>query len=178
MKGNNTENLQFPIGKYTPPKVITTDFIQYAIAQIEQLPAKIKRVVDQMSEDQFDNTYRPGAWTARQVLYHIGDSHLHSYVRFKWALTEDSPTIKAYDQDGWGGLFDSTGSSVNSSMKFIEVLHERWVSLLKGIDEPGWEKTFYHPQMERHIALKWNAGLYAWHGNHHLAHLEIIADNR
>ena len=175
MTDQQNDLLKFPIGKFQPPEVITQEFIQQSVKEIEALPARLREVVSKMSKAHHDQSYRPGSWNARQVLYHIGDSHLHSYIRFKWALTEDSPVIKAYEQNGWAELFDSVDSDMEDSLLFIEVLHKRWVKLLKSIPKEGWDKIFVHPEMKREISLKWTVALYAWHGNHHLGHLKIIA---
>ena len=167
---------KFPIGKYQPPETITQDFILQSIHEIALLPSKLEKVVSKMNTLHYDQPYRPGSWTVRQVLYHIGDSHLSSYVRFKWALTEENPIIKAYDQDGWGSTHDSINSDVEDSMEFITILHKRWSALLKGLSKREWDRTFTHPEMKRQMTLKWTAGLYAWHGNHHLAHMKIVLE--
>ena len=46
-----------------------------------------------LTDAQLDTPYRPGGWTVRQVVHHLADSHIHSYIRFKLALTEDEPTV-------------------------------------------------------------------------------------
>lgn len=174
MSDQQKDLLKFPIGKFQPPEIITPEFIQQSIEEIETLPSRLREVVSKMDKTHYNKSYRPGSWNTRQVLYHIGDSHLHSYVRFKWALTEENPVIKAYVQKGWAELFDSVDSDVEDSLLFIEVLHNRWVNLLKSIPDIGWDKIFVHPEMKREISLRWNVALYAWHGNHHLGHLKII----
>jgi hypothetical protein len=37
----------------------------------------------------------------------LADSHIHCYVRFKHALTLDTPTILDYDQDDWAEMPDA-----------------------------------------------------------------------
>ncbi len=67
----------------------------------------------------------------RQVVHHVPDSHLNSYVRFKLALTEDEPTIKPYAEDRWAELADTKGTPVEVSLTLLDSLHDRWVRLLR-----------------------------------------------
>ncbi len=46
-------------------------------------------------------------WRVRQIVHHLADSHVNSYIRFLWALTEEQPTIKPYDDGKWAALEDS-----------------------------------------------------------------------
>jgi len=172
------DNLKFPIGKYSPPENITENYVRQSIESIAALPEKIREAVAKMDEQQYDQSYRPGGWTIRQVVYHIGDSHLHSYIRFKWSLTEDTPLIKAYEQDGWAGTADSTGADMDLALDFIDVLHKRWVNLLNSIQPADWDRAFVHPEGDRTLSLKYTAGMYAWHGEHHLAHLQSVSGKR
>lgn len=168
-------NLQYPIGKFQCPQRITQEHISNWIHDIEELPAKIAKLVSGFTEEQLETSYRPGGWTARQVIHHIHDSHHHGYIRFKWALTEDKPVIKAYDEGRWAALFDTKSAPVYLSVDIIKALHVKWVYFLKGLSENDIEKKFIHPEGNVEISLAEDIGIYAWHGNHHLAHLQIIA---
>jgi hypothetical protein len=106
----------------------------------------------------------------RQVVHHVPDSHLNSYVRFRWALTEDEPTIKAYFEERWAELPDARTAPVEISLRLLECLHARWVGLLRSLDDAQWKRTFRHPELGL-ISLEKNSALYAWHGRHHVAHI-------
>ncbi len=121
-----------------------------------------------------DRPYRPGGWTARQVIHHVPDSHANAYVRFKWALTEDAPRIKAYDEAAWADLPDSR-APVSGSLDLLEALHARWVGLMRTMSPDDWARTFVHP-VSGEARLDRTAGMYAWHGRHHLAHLSLTMD--
>lgn len=170
------ENLKYPIGKYSPPESINPQILNNWILQIAQLPKDLRTLTVNLSEDDLDKTYRPGGWNVRQLVHHIGDSHLHIYVRFKWTLTEDKPTIKAYFEDRWADLDDST-APIDMSVDFIEALHRKWVFLMESLTDQQWERKFVHPESEKQITLSWNLGLYAWHGQHHLAHIKTALQN-
>jgi hypothetical protein len=162
------QDLQFPIGKYQAGG----DVGRY-IDEIAAAPAQLRVAVAGLSPEQLDTPYRPGGWTVRQVVHHVPDSHMNSYMRFRLALTEPEPTIKPYDQEQWAGLIDARTGPVDVSLSLLESLHERWVLLLRSLGPADWKRTFRHPELGL-ITLEWNAGLYAWHGRHHVAHITSL----
>jgi hypothetical protein len=111
----------------------------------------------------------------RQVVHHLADSHLNSYVRFKWTLTEDRPTIKAYYEERWAELPDSAATPVTVSLSLLDALHGRWVTLLRGLGEDDLRREFVHP-VSGPANLSTTIGLYAWHGRHHLAHITRLIE--
>lgn len=169
-------DLQYPIGKFSCPEVISRDQINIWINEIETLPIRIRELVKSFTDSKLDASYRPEGWNARQLIHHIHDSHHNGYIRFKWALTEDNPTIKAYDEQKWAELFDSKIAPIHLSLDLITALHAKWVYFLKGLNDTDLKRTFIHPEGNVVISLAEDIGIYAWHGNHHLAHLEIIAN--
>lgn len=95
--------------------------------------------------------------------------------RFKWALTEDTPIIKVYREELWAELFDTKSAPVHLSLDLIKALHAKWVYFLRGLSSLDLQQKFVHPEDNKIISLAEDIGIYAWHGNHHLAHLQIIA---
>ncbi len=166
---------RYPIGKFTCPENITSGQIEQWISDIENLPEKISNLVSGFTEQQLETSYREGGWTARQVIHHIHDSHHNGYIRFKWALTESRPLIKAYDEKLWAELFDTRSAPIYLSLDLIKALHAKWTYFLKGLSSKDLEKEFIHPEGDVVISLAEDIGIYAWHGDHHLAHLEIIS---
>ena len=167
------EKLKYPTGKYKAPETIDNQTIKGWIQQVSALPTDLRTITVGLSDEVLLRTYRPGSWNIRQIIHHIGDSHANSYLRFKWALTEDRPLIKAYYEDRWAELSDSLEAPIDLSIDFIESLHKKWVYLLNHLTEDQWNRTFKHPETGRELTLKWNLGLYAWHGNHHLTHIKL-----
>jgi len=162
-------DLRYPIGKFEDLAPVTVDDRIRWIEQIESLPEQMRDAVEGLGDAQLDTPYRPGGWTIRQVVHHVPDSHLNSYVRFKWALTEDEPVIKAYDEVGWANLADY-GAPVGPSLNFLAALHAKWVTLLRSMTDEQWARRFVHP-VSGPMALAQAVGSYAWHGRHHLAHI-------
>lgn len=167
------EKLKYPIGRFAFPTGISADDISLWISQIADLPENLGNLVSSLSVAQLDTPYRPHGWTVRQLVNHIGDSHLNSLIRFKLALTEDKPTIKPYDQDAWATLKDFDNYTTQSSLEFINQLHKRFVCLLRSLSPEQLEREFVHPEMGT-VKLKQNIALYAWHGKHHCAHISEL----
>ena len=165
-----TTELSYPIGKFKWEGDATAEQREQLIDEIAGTPARVRAAVEGLSAEQLETPYRPGGWTVRQVVHHIADSHLNSYVRFRLALTEDEPTIKPYHEDRWAELEDARTAPLEVSLALLESLHERWVQLLKSLKAEDFARTFKHPEMGV-VSLDKNVGLYAWHGRHHVAHI-------
>lgn len=161
---------RYPIGKFAFEGTIDAAQRETWIAEIASQPARLRQAVKGLSDVQLDTPYREGGWTVRQAVHHVPDSHMNSYIRFKLALTEENPTIKPYNEAGWANLADSK-LPVEVSLKLLEGIHERWVILLRSLTETDFDKTFVHPQSKETLSLAQSLGLYAWHGNHHIAHV-------
>jgi uncharacterized damage-inducible protein DinB len=161
---------RYPIGKFNYAGPLTEQQREAFLDQIAQTPVNMRAAVKGFSDAQFDTPYRPGGWTVRQVVHHVPDSHLNSYVRFKLALTEDEPTIKAYAEDRWAELADTKATPVEVSLTLLDSLHDRWVRLLRSLTPEEWKRTFRHPELGA-MTLEKTLALYAWHGRHHVAHV-------
>jgi uncharacterized damage-inducible protein DinB len=139
------------------------------------LPEHLHDAVRNLTDGQLDIRYRPEGWTLRQVVHHIADSHINSYVRCKLALTEDNPITRPYDENAWAKLPDSRGDIV-VSLDLITALHARWVGLLEQLDKAAWQRTYQHEGTGKVVTLERTLALYAWHGTHHVAHITHTRD--
>jgi uncharacterized damage-inducible protein DinB len=166
---------RYPIGRFIADSNPTPETRNRHIDQISGLPARMRQAVAELKEDQFNAPYRDGGWTVRQVVHHVPDSHLNAYIRFKWAITEDAPTIKSYDQAAWAALKDSQLTPVDVSLALLEALHSRWTVLLRSFKADDFQRTFNHPESGPHD-LDWLLSLYSWHGNHHVAHITNLRE--
>ncbi len=163
-------DLSYPIGKFTWPKAVAAEERRRLIGEIAAAPARLRDAVEGLDERQLDTPYREGGWTVRQVVHHVADSHMNSFIRFRLALTEQEPAIAAYDQDKWAGLADSRKAPAETSLRLLESLHRRWVAMLESLEEGDFARTFRHPELGV-LRLDSNLALYAWHGRHHAAHI-------
>lgn len=170
------EKLQYPIGKFSPKESYTREEISVLINSIESVPSKIEEAYKKLSAQQLDSPYRPGGWTARQVLHHIPDSHMNAYIRFKWTLTEDTPTIKAYNEKLWAETYEVKQDPA-LSVALLKTLHSKWVILLRSLTNEDLQKSFVHPETGKNVRLDRLIAMYAWHGEHHLGHLKLALNS-
>ncbi len=168
-------DLRYPIGKFTFDGSSTEADRQKFIDDIEQTPAKLGAAVQGLSQEKLNTPYRPGGWTVRQVVHHLPDSHLNSYVRFKLALTEDEPTIKPYYEDRWAELQEAKTAPIEVSLVLLDSLHKRWVLMLCSMKSEDWKRSFRHPDLGV-VSLEKNVALYSWHGRHHVGHITLLRE--
>lgn len=174
MTNPELELLRFPIGRFKAPEVVTGEMREEFIADIRQLPGAIRAAVDGLSETQLDTPYREGGWTVRQVLHHVPDSHINALIRFKLALTEDSPTATAYNEARFAELGDVATTPISTSLAMLDALHVRWEHLLRSMSDSDFERSYLHPQYGRHVRLDSALALYSWHSRHHVAHITSL----
>jgi hypothetical protein len=167
------EELRYPIGQAKIPEKIEDSDVQKWIGVLDSFPGKMRSISQNLSEEQLDTPYREGGWTVRQVIHHVVDSHYNSYIRFKWTLTEDEPVIKAYHEDRWAELNDYK-APIELSLAALESLHAKWVYLLRNLPDEDLNRVFIHPEGNTKVSLKKNIGIYAWHSQHHYAHIENL----
>ncbi len=165
-------SLKYPIGNFTFPDQVSIEDRKTNLQSIENFPAQLIDIVSSLSKEELQLNYRPEGWTIQQVIHHCADSHMNALTRFKWTLTEDNPTIKAYKEGAWAELPDTLLSEIEPSLQLLESLHHRWILLLNHLKEEEWNKGFYHPEMKRSIRLDQNLCLYGWHCRHHLGHVK------
>jgi hypothetical protein len=174
MTNDNLEKLRYPIGKWKQPEHYNSDSIQKQISIITEFPEKLQKKISGWTITQLDTPYRPEGWTARQVVHHCADSHMNAFIRFKLALTENKPTIKPYAEALWAELPDAKIFPVNISIQLLEALHARWTILLNSLNEEQWKRGFIHPEHNGELKLFLALSLYAWHCEHHYAHVELV----
>ena len=168
------EFLKYPIGRFDWKIDYSHGNASHAVNEIETMPPHLHKAVKGLDDDQLDTPYREGGWTVRQVVHHVADSHMNAYIRFKLALTEDTPVIKPYFEYRWAELKDSRDLDIGVSLHLIENLHKRWVYMMQFFTDAEWQRGFYHPEHEKNIPLFRLAALYAWHGKHHVAHITTL----
>lgn len=171
-----TPDLRYPIGRFTKPSLLSAAERAAAIEAIAQAPGALRAAVSGLTDAQLDTPYRPDGWTVRQVVHHVPDSHMNAYVRFKLGLTEETPTIKPYDEAKWAELDDSKSKLVEHSLALLDALHARWVFLLRRMQPSDFARKLNHPEWDAPLSLDVMLALYAWHGKHHVAHVTALRE--
>lgn len=167
------EHLQYPLGKFIAGQTHTEDDIKTFIQQIKLLPKALKEITQNLSDAELNKTYRDGSWTVKQVIHHLGESHINCYIRIKLALTENNPTIKPYNEDLWVKTKENDLLSHHVSLHLLESIHQKIVCLAETLSWTNLQRTYIHPQYQRTSPISDVLALYSWHGNHHLAHIKL-----
>jgi hypothetical protein len=170
-------DLRYPIGKFSWSGPSTHEQRARFMEEIAATPERMRSAVAGLTDVQLETPYRDGGWTVRQVVHHVPDSHMNSYIRFKLALTEHEPTIKPYDEAKWAEMEDARNLAISPSLKLLEGLHERWVSLLRSLSEADVLRQFTHPELGK-VSVDQYIALYAWHGKHHVAHITGLRERK
>ena len=168
------EHLKYPQGKFEYGKSYSSADNQKHISIIEQFPKELNALVASLSAEQLEKSYRPEGWNAKQIIHHLADSHMNALIRLKLTLTEDSPTIKPYNQDLWANLEDGKNTPVQTSLNLVEGIHQRLSILLKTVTDADLQRNYIHPEYNKEFKLDEMLALYAWHGRQHYEHLKII----
>jgi hypothetical protein len=168
-----TIDLSYPIGRFAPVTPGTPETRSAAIADIAALPRRMREAVAGLSDAQLDTPYRPDGWTVRQLVHHVADSHMNGFIRLKLALTEDTPTIKPYDEKSWANLPDAR-LPIEISLVILEHLHARWDAISRSLAPDQFLRTFLHPEMRQALTIDTHVQLYGWHSKHHVAHITAL----
>lgn len=169
---------RYPIGEFqSPSPILPSDFSRW-LNELERLPEQMRRRVRQCAPGHLLKTYRKGGWTVQQLIHHVADSHMNGYIRMKWTLSEDTPTIKPYDEKSWAEMPDSLQLPIENSLELLSSIHTRWTFVLRNLTDQQLERSFIHPDSGKTISLKEHTGMYAWHGLHHLAHVDNALKTR
>jgi uncharacterized damage-inducible protein DinB len=164
-------DLRFPVGKFVRPDSLTPDQRKTAFRTLAELPMKLRAAINGLTDKQLDTPYRPDGWMVRQVVHHLADSHMNALVRLKLGLTEETPTIKPYDEAKWAELADSRSKLVEESMQVLSGVHARWVFLLERMEPEQFSRKINHPEWKEPMTLDTLLALYEWHSRHHVGHI-------
>ncbi len=167
---------RYPVGPFQMATEESTDDARAGfIAQLAAAPAQLRAAVADLNNEQLETPYRAGGWTVRQLVHHVADSHMNGYIRTKFALTEDAPAIKTYEEADWAKLGDTQTTPIATSLTLLDALHERWANLFHVLTPVEFARTFRHPDLGM-VSLDKQLALYAWHSRHHTAHVTSLRE--
>jgi hypothetical protein len=167
------ESLKYPVGRFDPQAPAPAGGRAALIDSLAAVPARLRTAVNGLTEAQLDTPYREGGWTVRQLVHHVPDSHLNAYIRMKWTVTEDNPTIKTYDEKLWSELGDARTAPVEVSLTLLAAIHARWDLFLRSLADSDFERPLSHPEWGQ-LQLETLLKQYEWHGRHHVAHVTAL----
>jgi hypothetical protein len=167
---------KYPAGEFQAKQGYSESEKRQFATRLREAPAKIRQATEGLSTRQLDTKYKN--WTVRQIVHHLADSHMNAYIRFKLALTEDVPTIKPYDETHWAEVIDAREGPIEPSLLILEGIHARWSDLVERIPRSDLEREFHHPELGRRLSLEEALSMYVWHGDHHLAQINWVREQR
>jgi uncharacterized damage-inducible protein DinB len=167
------DDLRYPVGRYQRPASLSPEQRRASIDAIVAAPTHLRAAIRGLDNPQLDTPYRPDGWTVRQVIHHVPDSHMNAFIRFKLALTEDTPTIKPYDEAAWANLEDARSTPIETSLTLLDALHDRWVRMLRAMTPDDFARKLVHPE-NGEMSLDHVLALYDWHGRHHVGHITAL----
>ena len=130
--------------------------------------------VQNLNIEQLLTQYRPKGWTLQQVIHHMADNDMNAFIRFKRALTEDSPVASSYREDVWAELSDYQ-TPIESSLSLLESIHIRFVAILRSLHSSDFKRTFTSPThgvMSLDVATQ----RFIWHDRHHIAQITALKE--
>lgn len=168
-------DLRYPIGRHDALAPVDASQLAEAIADIDRLPERLREAVLGLDDNQLEQPYRPQGWTVRQLVHHIADSHSNAFTRLRLALTEDVPTIRAYDEKQWAKLSDALVLPLEPSLVILDGVHHRWAFLLQSLEPQQFGRLLNHPEIGQ-LSVAQLTCLYGWHSRHHVAHITALRD--
>ncbi len=172
---NTAATPDHPAGPFKPTAEFSDERCAALIDSLKQAPRRMAAAVERLSDDQLDTRYRN--WTVRQIVHHLADSHVHSYIRFKWSLTEDTPTIKPYEEGDWVRLKDCTTGRVEPALALLTGLHGKWMQVLETMTPSEFERMFFHPETSENVSLWTALNYYEWHARHHTGQIVWLREH-
>lgn len=167
-------DVKYPIGQLQVPEEVTFEDVQGWLEQMDTYTDRLRNVIDGLSDEELEKTYREGAWNVRQLVHHIADSQLNMYQRLKLALTDDCPTVPAFLEEEWA-ITPDTEVPVEYSIRMLEGINGRIIALGQTLTEDQLNRSFIHEQ-NGEILVSTKMAKLAWHEEHHLAHIQIALE--
>ncbi|MBA2874759.1 YfiT family bacillithiol transferase [Thermaerobacillus caldiproteolyticus] len=168
------EHIRYPIGKFEKPTSFREEDVKQWISDIRMLPKQLREAVSGLNDEQLNTPYREGGWTVAQVVHHLADANMNAFIRTKLIVTEELPTVKPFEENDWAETAEARAFPIESSLKLLEGLHERWTALLESLPLEDFKRKLYHPAMKTELELYTCVAMFAWHGKHHVAHIRNL----
>lgn len=173
------ETLKYPTGKFVAQKEYSFEEIKHNISRLAAFPVALMKLSAEIKAEEMNCCYRPGSWTIAQIFHHIADSHVNAYIRLKFTLAEENPTIKPYNENVWAVMPDAnSGDDIHVSVIIVSGIHHRMCKLMESMEEATFQRTYFHSEYQKMFTLAEMCALYAWHGDHHLEQIKVALEKK
>lgn len=156
---------------------------QYSIRQLLDAfaggPARLRGVIDGMSEDQLRARARGSrTWSAHEICIHVADSELQGAYRMRKVFAEPGCALPGYDQDAWCervGYHSQAASARETALEVLNGLRQLVAPILRRCSPDEWQRTGVHPDYGP-VTLRNLLELYADHTERHVAQILDIRE--
>ena len=141
------------------------------LSALSETPERIRRFVANWTPEQFERTYAPGKWSARELLIHLAQTELALTTRARFALSQPGYTAQAFSQDDWMPLDE--GADARTALDAYTTLRLMNLAMWRKLTPAQREQRFSHPEYGE-LTVGWIMAQMAGHDIHHLKQFEAI----
>jgi uncharacterized damage-inducible protein DinB len=120
----------------------------------------------------FERSYAPGKWNARQILTHLAHTEIALGTRVRMALATSGYTAQPFDQDQWMARESRLGA--REALDAFRAVSRMNLALFESLSADDRATPLSHPEYGA-LTVDWIVHQMAGHQIHHLAQLEAIA---
>jgi uncharacterized damage-inducible protein DinB len=139
---------------------------------LDDTPRLIEAAVRGWSAEQFERTYAPGKWSARQLLVHLAQAELMFATRLRSALATDAYVVQPYDQDEWMAI--EPDATADAALAMYLAVRGMNLALCRTLTPAQRGRRLTHPEYGP-IDVEWIMTMFAGHERHHLPQFDAIA---
>ena len=143
-----------------------------ALTALAETPEQIAALAAKWTSAQWEKSYAPGKWTARQVIVHLAQTELALTTRVRFAASQEGYHAQPFDQDEWMRL-DETADGAAALDAYV-ALRRLNIAMFRHMSPAQLTRTFQHPEYGE-LTPEWVAAQLAGHDLHHLEQLKRIA---
>ena len=141
------------------------------LSALAETPERIRVLVDGWSVTEWERSYAPGKWTARQVIVHLAQTELALTARVRFAASQDGYVAQAFSQDDWLPLDDHADG--RTALGAYLALRKLNLLMFQNMTPKQRSRAFTHPEYGQ-LTPEWVAAQLAGHDIHHLKQLQAI----
>jgi hypothetical protein len=142
------------------------------IASMRESTSRITALAGAWSPHEFERSYAPGKWPARQILTHLAQTELAFGNRMRMALATPGYVAQSFDQDAW--MARESGLSGRAALDALVATNAMNRALFDSLSTADRVIAFSHPEYGA-LTVDWVIHQMAGHLIHHLKQLEEIA---
>jgi hypothetical protein len=135
-----------------------------------ETPRKIKALTTRWTARQWNKSYAPGKWTARQIVVHLAQAELALTTRVRYGASQVNYVAQPFDQDAWMSLDYADGPTALDAYMALRRFN---LAMFKGMNPKQRKQPFTHPEYGE-LTPEWVAAQMAGHELHHLRQLKQI----